>query len=168
MDVYGVSLTQHLKCDLSRGLVALVALNRSYEATSEGKIMKLAERKGWRRLCGWKKASKSRGEIFHKPGQRLQAETRTRESPERWGRREQDVGRSESKLGLVFVGGENHQEQRVPDGVSMLQTAPDCFFYLIILLHASKHLAGEEKQSQQISQMAREHASTGSGSFLAV
>ena len=37
--------------------------------------MKLAKRKGWSRLCGWKKAFKSRGEIFHKPG-RLEAKTR--------------------------------------------------------------------------------------------
>ena len=56
-------------------MVALVALNRRYETTSEGKIMKLAKRKGWSRLCGWKKAFKSRGEIFHKPG-RLEAKTR--------------------------------------------------------------------------------------------
>lgn len=84
MDVCCVSLTQQLKCDLSGRLAALVALHRRYETASEGKIMKLAERKGWRRLCGWKKASKSRGEIFHKPGQRLEAETRMRESPERW------------------------------------------------------------------------------------
>lgn len=47
-------------------------------------------------------------------------------------------GRSESNLGPVCVGDQNHQEQNVPDGVRLLQTAPDCFSYLIVLLLKSQ------------------------------
>lgn len=50
------------------------------------------------------------GRFFINQDVGLEAETRSRESPERW-------RRSESRLGPVFVGGEKDQEQRVPDGV---------------------------------------------------
>lgn len=43
--------------------------------------MKPVKRNGRRRLCGWKEAFKSRGEIFHKPGQNLEAEARKGKVP---------------------------------------------------------------------------------------
>lgn len=52
--------------------------------------------------------------------------------------------------------------------MSLLQTASDCLFLPDYSAASLKHLAGEEKQSEEISQMAREHMATGSGSFLPV
>lgn len=119
---------------------------------------------GWRRLCGWKEALKSRGEIFHKPGQNLEAETRTRESPERWRWREQKVGRSESKLGLIFVGVEKGQEQRVPDTVSLLQMVFWANFSTRSALFCCRQGTGGEKWSEQRYILL----STGSGLVLPV
>lgn len=52
--------------------------------------------------------------------------------------------------------------------MSLLQTASDSLFLPDYSAASLKHLAGEEKQSEEISQMAREHMATGSGSFLPV
>lgn len=57
-------------------------------------------------MRGWGEASKSRGEIYQKPGQRLETkeenEGKSRKVEMKRGKKK--AGRSESRLGLVIVG----------------------------------------------------------------
>lgn len=78
--------------------------------TCEGEIIiKTKKSGGWReRLCGWKVASRSRGEIYHKPGRRFLERRRRRmrgkvpkggDEERRRRRRQEGVSQ-----GLVIVG----------------------------------------------------------------